>query len=86
MIERLRSFDGVELVRYTLEALLLTQAMRARDYDPDRTRADPVLALYLPGQAVAAPAPGEEGPLVAAEEGGLDAVAKEETIDDEEVA
>ncbi len=86
MIERLRSFDGVELVRYTLEALLLTQAMRARDYDPGRTRADPVLALYLPGQAVAAPAPGEEGLLVAAEEGGLDAVAEEETIDDEEVA
>jgi len=59
MIERLRSFDGVELVRYTLEALLLTQAMRARDYDPGRTRPDPVLALYLPGQVVSSPAPAE---------------------------
>ncbi len=39
-------------MRYTLEALLLTQAMRARDYDPGRTPADPVLALYVPGQAV----------------------------------
>jgi len=59
-IERLRSFDGVALVRYTLEALLLTQAMRARDYDPGRTPADPVLALYLPGQAAAAPTLGED--------------------------
>jgi len=55
-IERLRSFEGVALVRYTLEALLLTQAMRVRDYDPGRTPADPVLALYLPGQAVPTPA------------------------------
>jgi ParB/RepB/Spo0J family partition protein len=55
-IERLRLFDGVALVRYTLEALLLTQAMRVRDYDPGRTPADPVLALYLPGQAVPTPA------------------------------
>jgi len=55
-IERLRSFEGVALVRYTLEALLLTQAMRVRDYDPGRTHADPVLALYLPGQAVPTPA------------------------------
>ncbi len=51
-IERLRSFDGVDLVRYTLEALLLTQAMRARDYDPGRTPADPVLAVYLLGHVV----------------------------------
>ena len=55
-IERLRLFEGVALVRYTLEALLLTQAMRVRDYDPGRTPADPVLALYLPGQAVPTPA------------------------------
>ncbi len=55
-IERLRLFDGVALVRYTLEALLLTQAMRVRDYDPGRTHADPALALYLPGQAVPAAA------------------------------
>ncbi len=54
-IERLRSFDGVALVRYTLEALLLTQAMRARDYDPGKDTADPVLALYLPGQVVTVP-------------------------------
>ncbi len=60
MIERMRSFDGVALVRYTLEALLLTQAMRARDYDPGRTLADPVLALYLPGQAAAALTLGED--------------------------
>jgi len=52
-IERLRLFDGVQLVRYTLEALLLTQAMRARDYDPGKTPADPVLALYVPGQGSA---------------------------------
>ncbi len=49
-------------VRYTLEALLLTQAMRTRDYDPGRTPADPVLALYLPGQAVATPASAENVP------------------------
>jgi len=55
-IERLRSFNGVDLVRYTLEALLLTQAIRARDYDPGRGRPDPVLALYLPGQAASFPA------------------------------
>jgi len=54
-IERLRSFDGVDLVRYTLEALLLTQAMRARDYDPGNSPSDPVLAMYLPGQAVLTP-------------------------------
>lgn len=49
-IEALRTLDPVEMVRYTLEALLLTQAMRARDYDPGKTRAEPVLALYVPGQ------------------------------------
>jgi len=48
-IERLREIAPVDLVRYTLEALLLTQAERARDYDPGRTPADPVLALYLAG-------------------------------------
>ncbi len=50
-IERLRALDPASVVRYTLEALLLTQARRARDYDPGKATADPVLALYLPGQA-----------------------------------
>ncbi len=88
-IERLRSFDGVELVRYTLEALLLTQALRARDYDPGRTRADPVLALYLPGQAVASPTPAEDVSLAKRDEDdeGLaddEGVADDELIDEEE--
>lgn len=82
-IERLRSFDGVDLVRYTLEALLLTQAMRARDYDPGRTRADPVLTLYLPGQAVPAPAPAEGVPPATSDEGDGD-LADDELIDEEE--
>ncbi len=77
-IERLRSFDGVELVRYTLEALLLTQAMRARDYDPGRTPADPVLALYLPAQAVATPAPTEDVSLSKEDEDMVD----EEVMED----
>ncbi len=89
MIERLRSFDGVELVRYTLEALLLTQAMRARDYDPGRTRADPVLALYLPGQVVSSPTPAEGVPSATSDEDdeGLaddEGVADDEMIDEEE--
>ncbi len=46
-IEQLRQIAPIDLVRYTLEALLVTQAMRARDYDPGRTPADPMLALYL---------------------------------------
>ncbi len=83
MIERLRSFDGVELVRYTLEALLLTQAMRARDYDPGRTRPDPVLALYLPGQAVPSPAPADDASLVAGEEDDED-LADDELIYEED--
>jgi len=82
MIERLRSFDGVELVRYTLEALLLTQAMRARDYDPGKTPADPVLALYLPGQAV--PSPAAEGESLATSEREDEEVVDDELIDDEE--
>ncbi len=85
MIERLRSFDGVELVRYTLEALLLTQAMRARDYDPGRTRADPVLALYLPGEAVPSPAPAEDVPLATRDEDDED-LADEEVMGDEGAA
>ena len=68
------------LVRYTLEALLLTQAMRARDYDPGRTPADPVLALYLPGQAVSSPA--EDAPLAARDEDDEDLV-DDRFIDDE---
>lgn len=48
-IEELRRIAPVDLVRYTLEALLVTQAMRARDYDPGKTPADSVLALYLTG-------------------------------------
>jgi len=83
MIERLRSFDGVELVRYTLEALLLTQAMRARDYDPGRTRPDPVLALYLPGQVVSSPAPAEGVPPAASDEDDED-LADDALIDEEE--
>ena len=51
-IERLREIEAVSLVRYTLEALLLTQAERARDDDPGKMHADPVLSLYLPGHAV----------------------------------
>jgi len=82
MIERLRSFDGVELVRYTLEALLLTQAMRARDYDPGRTRADPVLALYLPGQAVPSLAPADDVSLATRDEDDED-LADDRLIDDE---
>jgi len=50
-IESLRAIEPVAVVRYTLEALLLTQARRARDYDPGAVTADPVLALYLPGHA-----------------------------------
>ncbi len=53
-IERLRQIEPVQLVRYTLEALLLTQARRARDYDPGRERPEPVLALYLQGHVDAA--------------------------------
>jgi len=85
-IERLRSFDGVDLVRYTLEALLLTQAMRARDYDPGKTAADPVLAMYLPGQAIPMPPAAE----VAASLGdtsdgkGLADIQGEQRIDDED--
>jgi len=45
----LRQVAPVDLVRYTLEALLVTQAMRTRDYDPCKTPADPMLALYLRG-------------------------------------
>lgn len=56
-IEGLRTLSPVEMVRYTLEALLVTQAERARDYDPGRTPADPVLGLYVPGQAVSEEAP-----------------------------
>jgi len=56
----LRQVAPVDLVRYTLEALLVTQAMRTRDYDPGRTRADSVLALYLPGQAVPSPTSTED--------------------------
>jgi len=50
-IESLRAIEPVSVVRYTLESLLLTQARRAQDYDPGAVTADPVLALYLPGQA-----------------------------------
>ncbi len=85
MIERLRSFDGVALVRYTLETLLLTQAMRVRDYDPGRTPADPVLALYLPGQAVPSPAPAEDVLLATGEEDDGDLV-DDEVMDDEGAA
>jgi len=83
MIERLRSFGSVEVVRYTLEALLLTQAMRARDYDPGRTRADPVLALYLPGQVVFSPTPAEGVPPATRDEDDED-LADDELIDEEE--
>ena len=83
-IERLRSFDGVELVRYTLEALLLTQAMRARDYDPGRTPADPVLALYLPGQAMAMPAPEENIPPGDGDDAPADIRDEDEMDEDEE--
>jgi len=83
MIERLRSFDGVALVRYTLEALLLTQAMRARDYDPGHTPADPVLALYLPGQVVSSPTPAEGVPPATSDEDDED-LADDELIDEEE--
>jgi len=82
-IERLRSWSGVDLMRYTLEALLLTQAMRARDYDPGRTRADPVLALYLPGQAIPSPAPGEDVSLATSDEDDED-MADDRLIDEEE--
>jgi len=84
-IERLRSFDGVALVRYTLEALLLTQAMRARDYDPGRTRADPVLSLYLPGQTDPSSARAEEGSPATRDEDDED-LANDELIDEEGVA
>ncbi len=80
-IERLRSFNGVDLVRYTLEALLLTQAIRARDYDPGRGRPDPVLALYLPGQAASSPA--EDVSQAAREEDDED-LADDELIDEED--
>lgn len=48
-IERLREIEAVALVRYTLEALLLTQAERARDLDPGKMSPEAVLALYLAG-------------------------------------
>jgi len=50
-IDRLRELTSVDLLRYTLEALLLTQARRARDYDPGKNHADPVLGLYVGSQA-----------------------------------
>jgi len=83
-IERLRLFDSVQLVRYTLEALLLTQAMRARDYDPGRTPTDPVLAMYLPGQAVPTPPATEvAAPLGDTDDNSVD-IQGEQRIDDED--
>jgi hypothetical protein len=58
-IARLRQIEPVALVRYTLEALLLTQARRARDYDPGKVGPDAMLALYLLGQAVPEPSKGD---------------------------
>lgn len=51
-IEQLCQIVPVDRVRYTLDALRVTQVMRAREYDLGKTPADPVLGLYLAGLVV----------------------------------
>ncbi len=46
-IAALRKLTPLQLVKLTLEAILVTNAMRDRDYDPGRSPAEPVLKMYL---------------------------------------
>jgi ParB/RepB/Spo0J family partition protein len=54
-IERLRKLTPLQLVKLTLEAILVTNAMRQRDYDPGKPEPEPVLKLYLDPQEKAQP-------------------------------
>lgn len=85
-IARLRQMEPGQALRCTLEALLLSQALRARDFDPGKTPAEAVLALYLRGH-VASPrtATAEEHPVGDQADAGAagDAAPEDDILDDE---